>query len=93
MAMKKKNLLPDMYSPEKKFSGFLRAWNAGAENKKKNLQNQLQKEQERADTKSCISYYCIFLILYKMQPAKRLPDFYKKAKIYRNSGGKNNETF
>lgn len=22
MAMKKKNLLPDMYSPEKKFSGF-----------------------------------------------------------------------
>jgi len=31
MAMKKKNLLPDMYSPEKKFSGFLRAWNAGVE--------------------------------------------------------------
>lgn len=37
MAMKKKNSLPDMYnmySPEKKFSGFLRAWNAGAERKR-----------------------------------------------------------
>lgn len=34
MAMKEKNSLPDMYNPEKKFSGFLRAWNAEAERKR-----------------------------------------------------------
>lgn len=39
MEMKKKNSLPDMYSPEKKFSGFLCIWLAEAESKKKNLQN------------------------------------------------------
>lgn len=92
MKMKKKNSLPDMYSPEKKFSGFfvLACWNR---KQKRTGKSSFKKEKKRADTKSCISYYCIFLILYKRQPAKRLPDFYKKAKIYRNSGGKNNETF
>ncbi|RHS01610.1 hypothetical protein DW884_18670 [Ruminococcus sp. AM40-10AC] len=48
-----------------------------------------KKEQIRNPAFHIIVYfsYC------KRQPAKRLPDFYKKAKIYRNSGGKNNETF
>lgn len=35
MAMKKKNSLPDMYIPEKKFSGFFVYWHAGTENKKR----------------------------------------------------------
>lgn len=39
MEMKEKNSLPDMYSPEKKFSGFLCIWSAGTESKKKDLQN------------------------------------------------------
>ena len=33
MAMKEKNSFPDMYSPEKKFSGFLCIWSAGTEDK------------------------------------------------------------
>lgn len=36
MAMKKKNSLPDMYSPEKKFSGFFVYWHTGTKKQKKN---------------------------------------------------------
>lgn len=35
MAMKKKNSLPDMYSPEKKFSGFFVYWHTGTKKTKK----------------------------------------------------------
>lgn len=52
------------------------------EKDKKTGKINFKKEKKRADTKSCISYYCIFLILYKRQPAKRLPDFYKKKQKY-----------
>jgi len=37
MAMKKKNSLPDMYSPEKKFSGFFVYWHTGTKKTKKEL--------------------------------------------------------
>lgn len=64
MAMKKKNSLPDMYSPEKKFSGFFAYMACWSRKQKKELaKSASKKEQERADTKSGISYYCIFLIL------------------------------
>lgn len=47
MAMKKKNSLPDMYSPEKKFSGFFAYMACWSRKQKKNLQNQLQKKSKK----------------------------------------------
>lgn len=47
MAMKKKNSLPDMYSPEKKFSGFFVYWHTGTKKQKKNWQKQLQKNSKK----------------------------------------------
>lgn len=58
MKMKKKNSLPDMYSPEKKFSGFLCIWSAGTESKKKGLAKLTPKE--RTDKVSCIPAFYIF---------------------------------
>ena len=67
MAMKKKNSLPDMYSPEKKFSGFfcVHGIQELKEKDKKTGKISFKKEKKRADAKSCIPYYCIFLILSK----------------------------
>lgn len=91
MAMKKKNSLPDMYSPEKKFSGFFCVHGM------QELKEKDKKLAKSASKKSrCEILYSILLHIshiVKRQPAKRLPDFTKKSKIYRNSGGKNNETF
>ena len=67
MAMKKKNLLPDMYSPEKKFSGFLRAWNAGVENKKKELTKSASKRARQSRYE--ILYFILLHISHIVQKA------------------------
>lgn len=46
MVMKKKSSLPDMYSPEKKFSGFL-CIDILEPKTKKNWQKQLQKNSKK----------------------------------------------
>ena len=56
MAMKKKNSLPDMYSPEKKFSGFFCVYGLLEPKTKKELaKSASKKEQERADIYSLYS--------------------------------------
>ena len=60
MKMKKKNSLPDMYSPEKKFSGFFVYWHAGTENKKelaKAASKKRKKEQIRNPAFHIIAYF------------------------------------
>lgn len=96
MKMKKKNSLPDMYSPEKRFSGFfvyMACWSL-SQKQKKELAKLTPKK--RIGKTSCIPAFYIFAYSSYYTKGSRqsgLPDFYKKAKIYRNSGGKNNETF
>ena len=95
MAMKKKNLLPDMYSPEKKFSGFFCVHGIQELKEKDKKTGKISFKKEKKKSRCEILYSILLHIshIVKRQPAKRLPDFTKKSKIYRNSGGKNNETF
>lgn len=95
MAMKKKNSLPDMYSPEKKFSGFFCVHGIQELKEKDKKTGKISFKKEELVRILVFLRFTFLYILHisKRQPAKRLPDFTKKSKIYRNSGGKNNETF
>lgn len=67
MAMKKKNSLPDMYSPEKKFSGFFVYWHTGTKKQKKNWQKQLQKIAKKSRYE--ILYFILLHISHIVQKA------------------------
>ena len=91
MAMKEKNSLPDMYSPEKKFSGFFCVY--GLRELKTKTEKELAKltPKKRIGKASCIPAFYIFVYSSYYTKGSRQSGcliFTKKAKIYRNSGGK-----
>ena len=95
MKMKKKNSLPDMYSPEKRFSGFfvyVAYWSR--KQKKRTCKSSFKKKEKKEQIRN-LEFHIIAYFSYCTKGSWQIGCliFTKKSKIYRNSGGKNNETF
>lgn len=67
MAMKKKNSLPDMYSPEKKFSGFLCIGILEPKNKKRTGKSSFKKIAKKSRYE--ILYFILLHISHIVQKA------------------------
>lgn len=68
MAMKEKNSLPDMYSPEKKFSGFF-IWSAGTEDKNRKRTCKINSKKEQAKPPASLRFTFLYILHIKQKAA------------------------